>query len=219
MQKTFNLDFTNSYLPNDYVVTKANLNAYNVIMSWDRTWGCYPYKKFLLLYGMKNSGKTHLAHVWKNQVDATFNNVDITEELRQHSAFIIEDIHLMNPQRLLYLFNLINETNKQCLLTTSLFPIPFVIPDLKSRINSLNIVKIERPDYEMVRQILLRQFQLRSIKVSEAVIQYLCFRLPCDIQRIILAIDLIDKSSLLQRSNITIPFIKKVLQLQSQDDS
>lgn len=197
----------------EYLVTNSNKLVYQALSSWKRSWGHLPYPNFLLVVGPKSSGKTSLAKFWQSISNATMlnNSFEIDYGIFESSQnFIIDDVHKINEHKLLHIFNLIRECNKLCLMT-SVWPLKFKIPDLYSRIKAVRTVKVAIPDYDLIHGVISQQFRNRSIKIHESAIKYLCCNLSYNLSHIIKAISMVDKSSLSEHTNITIPFIKKAL--------
>lgn len=192
-----------TYLPEDYIVTEANILTHRVIM-FEQPWGVEPYPHHLLLVGPKSSGKTHLTHLWVQKYGGNFISPGST------GGSIIDNIELWQERDLLHLFNQYHEEKKALVLTASGKP-NFSLPDLQSRINSLRSVSLTMPDEEMVMVLLMRHFSSRSLKVSGEVIEYLASRIKRDFDFIRTFIEQLDAYSLDNGRNITIPLISKLL--------
>lgn len=213
------LDFPQAshFLDEDYVVSNCNAMGFSIISAWPNLWGCAPFSKALLLIGGKNSGKSHLAHIWQRRSDAYFisPNEKIDEQINHKSAFIIEDIDsgLWKEALLVYNFNLAHEAGKYLLMTSSddKSEMSFKLADLNSRIMSVNSVNIESPDSEMMKMLLMKRFSERNLKVAPEVISYIAIRINRDYKEVDQIVQNIDKLSLEMKRNITIPLIKNLL--------
>jgi chromosomal replication initiation ATPase DnaA len=130
---------------------------------------------------------------------------------------IVEDIDsgIIFEPCLFHIFNSCHENGKFLLLTSAvpLSHIGFKLPDLDSRIKSIREVKISEPDDFMVQMILFKHFSKRSIKVEENVMNYLMKILPRNFSEIAEKINILDTASLVYKKDITIPFIKRILNL------
>jgi chromosomal replication initiation ATPase DnaA len=189
----YNLNFPlhTKYLPEDYIVTRANSLAYEVIIESKQPWGGLPYPYHLLLIGPKSSGKTHLASIWSGDN-------------------VIEGIESWDEEALLHFFNQSHEDSKPLLMTASSLP-KFALPDLRSRINSVRTLHLGLPDQEMITVLLTRHFSSRSLKVNGDVIDYLAARLERNFDTIRLFVEHLDNYSLEVGRDITVPLVRKLL--------
>ena len=231
--RQYSLDFKakQDYLEEDYITTSSNASAANLIMNFPNVWGVAPYPRILLLIGPKASGKTHLAHIWAKKAEAKFisslchprdeggdpffdsdsspgeNNKDTNNNI------IIDDIENYAENDLFHLFNLAHEERKYLLMTASSKP-QFALPDLQSRLNSINTLYLALPDEQLVKVLLMKSFSNRSIKVAIEVIDYLSTRINRDFHAIETFIEALDKFSLNDKRKITIPLIKNFMKRQ-----
>jgi chromosomal replication initiation ATPase DnaA len=202
-QSILNFKYNEEYKTEDFIVSQSNQVAFDILHNFQKSWGTSLYPYTLLITGPKGSGKTHLAHIWQgiSLENITVENIDATNTL--------------DEEDLLHIFNSCNE-NKKFLLLTSALPanqIQFKLPDLDSRIKSIMEVKIYEPDDYLVKMILFKHFSKRSIKIEDNVMNYLESRLPRNFNEINLQINLLDEASLRHKKDITIPFIRKILNL------
>lgn len=203
-QYSLKFSLNQGYLPEDYIVTEANKEAYQVIMH-KQPWGVNPYPNHILLIGPKSSGKTHLAHLWNCMSNQGFASSD-----RQHIGGIIDNIEEWKELDLLHYFNQRHEEHQPLLMTASKIP-HFNLPDLASRINSLRSVNLNMPDEEMVIILLQKHFSARFLKVSVDVIEYISVRIKRDFDYIRKFVEQLDVYSLDIGRNITIPLISKLI--------
>lgn len=235
--RQYNLAFKakQNYLEEDYINTSSNDSAYNIISNFPNTWGIVPYPRTLLLIGPKAAGKTHLAYIWAKKAGAEFypktyhhNQSEILHTpssraerldpgLPRHYVprnnkhnIIVDDIENYAEEELFHLFNYAHEEGKYLLMTTSSKP-QFALPDLQSRLNSVNTLYLDLPDEQLVKILLMRGFSNRSIKVGIEVIDYLSTRIDRDFYSIETIIEELDKFSLSDKRKITIPLIKEFL--------
>lgn len=216
------LDFKNSITFNDddYIVTSSNEDAVRWVDKWPK-WGEGIYSNIVCIFGEESSGKTHLSQIWRRKASATYiNKTDLSDARYMDSnctAYILEDLEtfLDNEIQLFYFINhIIN--SKKFLLITSNVPvkqIPFCLKDLKSRVESFLIIEIKKPDEAMIEQILLKYFSDRQVAVSASVIKYLVVRVDFSYKKVLHVVDRLDRASLAAQKNISIPFIKSILNL------
>ncbi|KJV54651.1 HdaA/DnaA family protein [Orientia tsutsugamushi] len=215
MQHTINFPNNSKYLEEDYIVTSSNFDAYQLIKNWPSMWGITPYSKSLLVCGPPSSGKTYLANIWQRYANAVFmsSSDNIDQFYQTKPSFIIEDIDKTHwtDKKLLHIFNILHENNKFLMLTCSIHPTNFILPDLTSRLSAVLTTKLHRPDDEMMKIVLMKAFSERSLKVSTEIINYLSSRLTREFSIIHDTVKLIDKYSLEHKRNITIPLLKELL--------
>lgn len=219
-QLTLDIQYKEQYLLKDFIISSYNKNIIKELLLKDQKHNTQ-YQNFILLVGRPRSGKTHIAHLWKKIMNAAF--VRNIHEIHSHAKFInahhncivpsyiIDDIDTIDPKQIFHMFNVINDENYKCLLTSTKYPINTELMDLNSRINAVNISKLAIPDHEMVRIFLHRNFKTRCIHISEAAINYLSAQITYDLKAIIQIIDNVDRISLKTQQKITIPVIKRYL--------
>lgn len=204
-----------SYKVEEFIVSTANKEIFEVIKNWPTKWGHLPYPYSILIYGSPSSGKTYLSRIWQNINSAyLLNPTNLNNEiLNFNSAFIIENIENWPEEELLHNFNLINENKKYLLVTSSLMYPNFNLRDLSSRFKSIAKYEIKLPDDELIKIFLFKLFSNKSVKVSKKVLDFLLKYLPREFNKIIELVDQINNYGLAQRHSITIPLIKKVLNI------
>ncbi len=207
-QTLFNLEHKCDYTSDDYIVSLSNIEAYKAIHS-EVAW----LNNILLIIGEESSGKTHLARIWQEKCNAKFldENEDFPPLANKFANYILEDIEQIKSEE--YLFHLINfvRNNSFSLLLTARSLPTFLIPDLRSRINAIQKIIIKKPDDEIIRVLLLKQFSDRQLKINPEVIDYIVTRAERSYSFIAKLVSLIDRLSLAEKKNITIPVVKKAL--------
>lgn len=214
-QTSFSFKNNNPYNSDEFIKSESNLLAYKTIHSWPNSvWGVNPYPKAVILKGLKSSGKTFLAKIWAAKSGALIINSlkNFNEKaIENYKAFVIEDLdHDLNEEIILHNFNIIHEHNKYLLITLSKIP-DIILPDLRSRINSVNIINIDAPDDELLKIFIFKLFSDYSVVVTEEIINYLIKILPREFSSIISNIQKINEYALMHKRKITIPLIKKAL--------
>ncbi len=200
----------------DFLVSAANADAVAWLDKWPNWAG-----HFMLLTGPVGCGKTHLTHVWGAQSEALridsddLNAIDISElhKLTQ-SNVILENVEKgIDENKFFHLYNLIKE-NGTYLLMTSRFNIPeweIKLPDLVSRLGTVQIARIGEPDDVLFASILLKLFSDKQIQVTPDVVQYLVTRLERSFAAALNIVTSLDSLSLAEKRKITIPLVKSVL--------
>lgn len=198
----------------EFIESASNKRAYNVVRNWLTNWGVEPYPHTVIISGPPSSGKTCLANIWAKNSGALFIKKShlLTENIiNHHDGFIIEDINDgWGPELLLHHFNIINENKKYLLLTQS-SPVTFILPDLVSRLKSVNNIAITQPDDELIRILIFKLFSSYSVIVGPEVISYMLKVIPREFGKIIYYTGLINELALTTKRKISIPLVKEVL--------
>ncbi|MBF8246918.1 MAG: hypothetical protein ISN64_02925 [Rickettsia sp.] len=215
-QKIFSLNSLDSDLSEDFIISRGNQEAFDIIsFDYTKNWGCDPYKNILLLEGPESSGKTYLGKMWKKSNNAQFINTKIIpnlEFINKYHCFIIDDLDkkLDKEKNILHYFNIINESKKYLLILSNSKK-KVILKDLSSRINSLKKVKIFPPDIDSIKFLIQKKFFYYSVDVREDVIEYLSKILPREYRKILQAIEKINKFALIKSRKITIPLVKEII--------
>lgn len=200
-----------------FIVSAANDAALKLIDGW-REW---PTGR-LAIFGPEGSGKTHLAHVWMQDAGAekvsaaTLTDTD-APALIGAGAVVVEDGDRMagrGPEHALFhLLNLAGAEGCKVLLTGRDAPArwPVSTPDLASRLAATPAVELEPPDDALMRDLLIKHFADRHLRVGEDVIAFLVPRLPRTAAAAGAITAQLDDTALLQSRKITVPFVKEVL--------
>ncbi|MCH2164819.1 MAG: DnaA/Hda family protein [Marinovum sp.] len=201
-----------------FFVSSANAVALAMIDEWM----AWPNGK-LLLSGAKGSGKTHLAHVWAEAAGAkiifatSFAEVDI--EQTAAAPVCVEDVDQIggdgqSETALFHLHNLALAQGQPLLLTGSGTPKDWgiALPDLLSRIQGTNAVRIEPPDEALLGALYGKLFQDRQINPPPDVIPYLARHAPRSFEVVHSVVAQIDAQALSSGRNITRDMARRVLQ-------
>lgn len=207
-QKLLNFQYKESYKKSDFIISLPNVNAYKAI-EHNYSW---PYNR-LLIIGEKSSGKTHLAKIWQDKTNAVLiNKYSDLKNVDLHSALILENIENQSENTILEVINLANEHSIPLLMTASIYP-EIKINDLRSRINSTHKYFIKKPDLELLKVLLVKQFSDRQIKIQKDVTEYIVSNMKKSFSTLNDIVELIDKFSQIQKKKITKPLAKRVLEI------
>lgn len=183
------------YSPYNFMVSGSNQEAFQ----WIEKWPDWP-SHCLIIYGLKSSGKSHLCKIWQE---------------KNSEGIVIEDIDReIDEEELFHLYNSAKSEGKYILLTSKSHPssLDLKLPDLRSRLKSCPAIAINLPDDELLSFVLTKHFSDRQLKVNKEVMNYLLLRIERSFVAAENIVDSIDKLSLQEKRNITIPLVRKVLE-------
>ena len=114
------------------------------------------------------------------------------------------------------LFHLVNATShKACsLLIVSREPVAglgWQLADLTSRLRSVNLVRLERPDDALLRRLLEKYFADRQLVVAGQVLDYMVGRMERSFQAVQTIAAAMDRRSLATRRDLTLPLAREIM--------
>lgn len=217
-QIAFSFAGSDAYDSHEFIESSSNSLACYSIDNWQNYWGVEPYPRALIIQGPRSSGKTFLAKKWANNAGALVikKMYEITENiLDHHCSFIIEDFDSSwNEEKFLHIFNLLSENQKYLLITCRFIP-EIKLPDLASRIKSVNLISIQSPDDEMMQMLIFKLFSNYSVVISNEVVSFLIKTLPREFPAILNSVKIINNFALEHKRKITVPVVKQALSLGS----
>ena len=163
----------------DFFVSAPNEPAHALVTAWPR----WP-DRIMLLAGPEGSGKSHLGSIWAGQSDAVATRSP-REALdaalaRGEPAVLLDDCdgEQADQTDLFHLLNAIRERRGHLLLTarstpTLLWP---TLPDLASRLRALPVARLEPPDEETARAVLVKLLDDRQLRVEPDVVEFVVRR-------------------------------------------
>ncbi len=198
----------------DYFVAPCNAMALRVLEGW-RDW---PGGK-LALCGPRASGKTHLAHVWAQQVGA---GIVAAADLRgvplALTPMVVEDVDRIGGNRdaqtaLFHLYNNAHAAGHALLVTGQDAPTrwPIELPDLASRLGSLMVTMLEMPDDTLLAAMLVKLFHDRQLSVGPALISYLTPRMGRTYGDVVDLVARLDHAGLSRKKPLTVRLAASVL--------
>lgn len=201
----------------DFYVSSANATAVALIESWQD----WPARK-LVLSGPAGSGKTHLAHVWRDLSGAAILPAadlvcaDIPTLSSGHVA--IEDAEKIAGDRageeaLFHLHNLVLAEGHSLLITARAAPNhwPLALPDLASRMQATPTCTLKEPDDQLLAAVLMKQMGDRQILPSPGTIPFLVRRMPRAFDAVTRVVAELDKLALERRRPVTRALAAEVL--------
>lgn len=198
-----------------YFVSDSNASAYQLIENW----GEWPFQ-MCAIFGPEGYGKTHLGHILRDRTNGVLVPAqEITEQfvassIEKSQVYIIDDVDLnTSPKLLFHMYNLALENKSFVVFLLSQPPASWDsgLADLNSRLRSLQVFELLQPDDAMCRAIIKKIFSDFQLSVKEEVVDYFQDHTSRNLGEIQKNIKNINVASMELRRNITIPFIKQVL--------
>ncbi|NNE80860.1 MAG: chromosomal replication initiator DnaA [Silicimonas sp.] len=222
-QLTFDLPVRESRKRGDFFVSDANALAVAKLEAVE-TW---PNGK-LVLVGPEGSGKTHLGHVWAEANDALPGTVGglLASDIPQiNTPVLLETMDHNGPMDAAEeeaLFHFHNHMISQGLPFLMLARRPpaqwnIALPDLKSRMEAADIVRIEPPDDALLAAVLLKQFADRQIEVAPSVINFLVTHMNRSFAEAERLVEELDRTALAEARAVTRALAQRVLDKGPQD--
>lgn len=153
----------------------------------------------LALVGPAGAGKSHLAAIWRAQTP---------------TAVVMEDADRAPVGEAL--FHALNAapSGAPLLLTARTRPAGWTtaLPDLRSRLNALQVVELTEPDDAVLSGVLGRLFRERSIRPPEDLIPYLIRRIGRSAPEARAVVDRLDEAALAEGRPVTRALAREVLE-------
>ena len=214
-QLVFKFPFKARYYEQDFYVSSNNFSAYKLVESWP-LWS----SKWVNVYGVTGSGKTHLSKILEKKIDKVqilksdqINNETINN-LNKFDCLIIDNYQNDIEEKLLY--SLLNQSKQidSFVLINSLGAIKnlnFGLKDLKSRINSFLPVGIDLPTDDLLHVIITKSFSDRQVQLDPKVSSFIIKNVERSYDKMFDFLKDIDELSLSSGKSININLIKKYL--------
>ena len=182
----------------------------------------------IYVYGPTGLGKTHLLQgaalmALSDQQTAIY--IDCNNSLPEHVMDSIEHLNWIsidnvdeinhNQQDLVFdLYNRAKQAKVTMLISGSDLPSELgVMKDLKTRLGLATIFQLQPLDDELTMLVLNNQMIDRNLTIDSKVYEYLFKYYSRDVKILLAAMDNLDTASLQAKQSITIPFVKKTLNL------
>jgi DnaA-homolog protein len=156
--------------------------------------------RFVYLWGAPGSGKSHLLAAAKSL-----------------GAHVADDVHLLDEEAQIALFNRYNHIKEQgeTLITAGLYaPSQMALrDDLATRLAWGLVYQLQPLSDDEKAQALQAHAQERGIKLPVEVVDYCLRYLRRDLPTLMAVLDALDEWSLTEKKPVTVPMLKKLLQL------
>jgi chromosomal replication initiation ATPase DnaA len=198
----------------DDLLVSARLAAAVAIVD---EWPSWP-SPIVVLAGPVGSGKSHLAHIWKERAGA----IDIhpiagsqASALAAGGPVLFEDAERQgfDETELFHVINSVRQHGHSLLMTSRLWPMswPVSLPDLKSRLKAATVVEIGEPDEELLAQVIVKLFSDRQLYIDDKLVFYIVNRMERSLGAAQTIVDRLDRLALARGTRITRALAAEVL--------
>ena len=205
-QKIISYTFKNNINELNFFVNETNFHAFNKLINLE--------SRFTFLYGPKKSGKSFLAHIWKNKYNANNLSNNFEDLIKKKDNILIDDLHSFDQEIIFHLVNYCILNNLKILITSpfKINDINFQFNDLPSRLKTFSFLEINNPDDEMLITVLTKLLLDKQFIVnSNDIFEYILRRVERSYKGIHDIVDKLDVLSLEKKRQLTIPLIKEIL--------
>ena len=210
MNEQIYFDFkTNSLFDiNNFFVNQTNANAFSLISNNN-------FFENIILVGPRKSGKSHLANIWKNNKNAIIFKNNIDEIISQNKNLLIDNLFYdFDEEKIFYLINhcISNKLNVLVTSDIDLYEYNFNLPDLLSRLKIFNYVSINKPDDEILINVLTKLLiEKQFIIKNKDIFEFLLKRVSRTYEAVYNLVNKMDKLSLEKNKKLTIPLIRELI--------
>ena len=214
-QLVFKFPFKVKYFKQDFYVSSNNFSAYKLIESWPNWPG-----KWLNVFGMSGSGKTHLSKILEKKinkiklVEAKYLNNKIIEELNKIDCLIIDNYQNNIDENLFYsILNQSKQLDNYIVVNSisSLNKLNYNLLDLQSRLNSFIFIGIQLPNDDLLQVIISKFFSDKQINLNPKISEFIIKNVDRSYEKMFNFLKDIDELSLSTGKSININLIKKAL--------
>ena len=182
----------------------------------------------IYVYGETGKGKTHLLQGAISRALAKKKNgmyIDCNEPMPEHVIdFIdqldwigIDNINQIDSQQQHLFFDLYNRAKLSeisIIVSGPTAPSSLsIMKDLKTRLGLATVFELEELNDDLTKEVLKNQMNERNLTIETKVYEYLFKHYSRNLNILISSINLLDRASLQSKQGITIPFVKKTLNL------
>jgi chromosomal replication initiation ATPase DnaA len=198
----------------DFLVAGCNEAA----VAWIDRWPDWPVPS-LALVGPEDSGKTHLAQVWRARSGgALLRRADITgppDALLGGAAHaVIEAADAPgDDEALFHLYNHVAGARGTLLFCARSAPArwPVGLADLASRLRAMPVAEIGLPDDDLLGALLTKHLRDRQIAAGHGVLRYLVPRMERSFAAAATLAEALDKAALAEGKAVTMPIARAVM--------
>ena len=210
-QLIFDLLNVKNFNSDDFYVNENNMEASELINMWPN-W----FNGVAVIDGPEKSGKSHLANIWKESINANIYNLDVNltfSDINTNENFVLDNFHNLsreNEENFFHVYNRTFSNKKNILITLDKNKFKKInLKDLESRFNSFSSATIKAPDDNLVKALIIKYFQDQQINIDPSVVAFILKRIERDYVTIFNFLKEIDNLSLENKSKISISFLNK----------
>ncbi|MEM7301183.1 MAG: hypothetical protein AAF468_08880 [Pseudomonadota bacterium] len=158
----------------------------------------------IVLVGPAGSGKSHLGAIWKADAKAVeisagaLSDADPAELGRTH--VLVDDVtpDAFDPVKLFHLLNALRQSGRSGLFLSRTHPNAWQVEldDLSSRLRALTVFELAAPDDDMLRQVLVKLFSDRQLRVDPSLIAFLVTRMERSVESANRLVEFLDRETL-----------------------
>ena len=182
----------------------------------------------IYVYGETGKGKTHLLQGAISRALAKKKNgmyIDCNEPMPEHVIDYIDqldwigidNINQIDSQQQHLFFDLYNRAKLSeisIIVSGPTAPSSLsIMKDLKTRLGLATVFELEELNDDLTKEVLKNQMNERNLTIETKVYEYLFKHYSRNVNILISAINRLDRASLQSKQGITIPFVKKTLDL------
>ena len=182
----------------------------------------------VFIYGASGQGKTHVLQggvLRALEIDKSAIYIDCSESFPEHIFDFIDrldfisfdNVHLISTENQEVFFDLYNRARQaQIIILVSADSLPSnleVMKDIKTRLSLAAVYKLEELNDELIMSVINSQMSQRNLSVNSSVYEYLLRNYSRDLKLLLSTLNDLDKASLQAKKPISIPFVKKFLEL------
>ena len=210
-----------SMLLESFVANKELLRLINQLFLNEKSSEVY-------IYGASGQGKTHVlqgAVLKALEIDKNAVYIDcsdlfpdyILDFVDQIDFICFDNVHSILRENQEIFFDLYNRARQaQIFILVSGNTLPTdleVMKDLKTRLSLAAVYKLEELNDELIMSVIDSQMSQRNLSVNSNVYEYLFKNYSRDLKLLLSTLNDLDKASLQAKKPISIPFVKKFLEL------
>jgi len=182
----------------------------------------------IYVYGETGRGKTHLLQGAISRALAKKKNgiyIDCNEPIPEHVIdyidqldwISIDNVNQIDSEQQRLFFDLYNRAKLAEVSMLVSGPTPpsslSVMKDLKTRLGLAIVFELKELNDDLTKEVLKNQMSERNLTIEPKIYEYLFKYYSRNVDILIGAINLLDRASLQSKQGITIPFVKKTLNL------
>ncbi len=206
-QETFKFNFSEVDNYSNFYVNTTNTDAYKGVLNDNNI--------KIFLHGPKKCGKSYLGKIWTKKYQAIKYGNNFEQIINSKKNIFIDNLNnKINEEEIFHIINHCSLNNLYILITSDLIinEINISLKDLKSRLKIFTFLNIQKPDDDMLLNILTKLFiQKQFVINSKDIFQFILKNTNRSYENIINIVSKLDSLSLQKKRQLTIPLIKEIL--------